>query len=349
MPPSRHSSTSHHSSSSRSSFSHSSSSHRSSSHSSSSHSSFSRSSFSGSSVSRHSSSSYKSSAPSYGHISGSGYRSAPVSTPTLPRPRYNQPQGYHVGKNNPTPKEYHCKKHDYVFYNTSWYSDHDGKYYKRGYYDETGKWYEDVLIKDVQTNEVRFVCPYCDTEVKAAWRIGEKPSCPNCSAQLQEIEADEIDNSRFSGAGRRFQSDPDLLTRIICFSILGLIVLGLGIPAVRQLREESPSETYSITATQSAPSSYFVEELGRSCPWDSYSESYYDSITDCYFWYNDEVDIPTWQYWYESISSDFGDYGWMEYDEYEGKWYIEADYGNWIELPDNYATDDLWYIHELYE
>ena len=32
----------------------------------------------------------------------------------------------------------------------------------------------------------------------------------------------------------------------------------------------------------------------------------------------------------------------MEHDE-DG-WWIEASYGNWIQLPDKYPTDNLWYI-----
>ena len=56
------------------------------------------------------------------------------------------------------------------------------------------------------------------------------------------------------------------------------------------------------------------------------------------------MDPPVWQYWYEGISSDYGDYGWMEHDD-DG-WYIEKDHGEWIKLPDKYGTDGLWYIED---
>ena len=68
----------------------------------------------------------------------------------------------------------------------------------------------------------------------------------------------------------------------------------------------------------------------------------FDEDSDCWLWYTTEVDPPVWQYWVEGISSDFGDYGWMEHDE-DG-WWIEASNGNWIELPDRYDADGLWYI-----
>ncbi|MBO5520499.1 MAG: hypothetical protein J5973_02355 [Eubacterium sp.] len=78
--------------------------------------------------------------------------------------------------------------------------------------------------------------------------------------------------------------------------------------------------------------------------WDVDADSYYDEDSDCWVWYNTDVEPPIWQYWYEGISSDFGDYGWMEHDE-DG-WFIEESYGNWIELPSEYDTEALWYIEE---
>lgn len=77
-------------------------------------------------------------------------------------------------------------------------------------------------------------------------------------------------------------------------------------------------------------------------PWNSDYESWYDSGTDCYVWYNTDVSPRVWQYWYEGISSDYGDYGWMEHDS-DG-WWIEASQNNWIKLPSRYNTSNLWYI-----
>ena len=87
-----------------------------------------------------------------------------------------------------------------------------------------------------------------------------------------------------------------------------------------------------------------MKALGRSCDWDAKHECYYDVKTDCYFWYNDTTKTHTWQYWYEGISSDYGDYGWMEYDTTEKTWYIEVSDGNWTELPERYDQSRLWHI-----
>ena len=55
------------------------------------------------------------------------------------------------------------------------------------------------------------------------------------------------------------------------------------------------------------------------------------------------MEPPIWQYWYTGISDQFGDYGVMEYDTEEGRWYIQTENG-WEELPSEYVTDYLWYI-----
>ena len=78
--------------------------------------------------------------------------------------------------------------------------------------------------------------------------------------------------------------------------------------------------------------------------WDSDADSYYDASTECWLWYNTDVEPPIWQYWYEGISSDYGDYGWMEHDS--SGWYIEKSQNNWIQLPAQYDTSKLWYIVE---
>lgn len=98
---------------------------------------------------------------------------------------------------------------------------------------------------------------------------------------------------------------------------------------------------YEATAVQD---SYYVKSLDRSCDWNDEYQCYYDKETDCYFWYNNTTKTHTWQYWYEGISSDFGDYGWMEWDKSEQEWYIEEYDGNWIILPDEYDRSRLWHV-----
>ncbi len=91
----------------------------------------------------------------------------------------------------------------------------------------------------------------------------------------------------------------------------------------------------------------YVDAIGRTCKWDSEYESYYDKTTDCYFWKNDTIDPPQWQYWYEDISSDYGDYGWMEYDFDEKIWYIEVSDDRWEPLPEKYDTTELWHFSTI--
>ena len=100
-------------------------------------------------------------------------------------------------------------------------------------------------------------------------------------------------------------------------------------------------EQYEATAVQN---SYYVKSIDRTCEWNDEFDCYYDPVTDCYFWYNDTTKTHTWQYWYEGISSDYGDYGWMEWDSTEQQWYIEVSDGEWTLLPAEYDRSYLWHV-----
>ena len=76
--------------------------------------------------------------------------------------------------------------------------------------------------------------------------------------------------------------------------------------------------------------------------WSSGDDSYYDSASGLYLWYNTDLSPNLWQYWYEPISGDYGDYGWMEYEN--GVWYIEAEQAQWLPVPASYDTAPLWHI-----
>jgi hypothetical protein len=80
----------------------------------------------------------------------------------------------------------------------------------------------------------------------------------------------------------------------------------------------------------------------KSLYWDEAEQNYLEPESGLWLWYNTEVDPPLWQYWYEPISADFGDYGWMEYEN--GRWYIELDAEQWGELPEEYDASVLWHI-----
>ena len=93
---------------------------------------------------------------------------------------------------------------------------------------------------------------------------------------------------------------------------------------------------YSITSNQS--------EAKYVLKYDQYEDSYYCPELDEWFWHNTDVVPSVWQYWTESISGDYGDYGWMEHDS-DG-WWIEASSGNWIMVPTYYDTSKLIYIEQ---
>ena len=85
-----------------------------------------------------------------------------------------------------------------------------------------------------------------------------------------------------------------------------------------------------------------ADDYEKMLRWNNEYESYYDKESDCYLWYNTEILPNQWQYWYEGISSDYGDYGWMEY-EPDG-WFIEERESEWYLLPDKYDTSKLWHL-----
>ena len=104
-----------------------------------------------------------------------------------------------------------------------------------------------------------------------------------------------------------------------------------------------PGYMVKFVASEDFSDTIYVDAIGRECHWHS-SGNYYDSVTDCYFWLNTNVYPAIWQYWYEGISSDFGDFGWMEYDFEENQWYIEESKGYWAVLPDKYDQSKLWHM-----
>ena len=372
MPPSRHSSSSHSShSSSRSSSSRSYSSHSSSSHSSSSRSSSSRSSYSSSSrgPSGHSSSSHSSSSYSGSASRGSG---AP---PRPNRPRVNQPTGYvSSGGSGLRPRTIYGRRHDYVYYPTPWVDTSTGTRFEKGYYDENGKRYEDVAFrgKDGMYRNVLCHCAYCGQDALMDLNAGDvgvkQLQCPSCGAPLEirSLLDDEQQLGSFTyGQDASSPAQPRKRRRGCLISVIVtiLVLVALEIYGAYLLRNEpSPDPSQQLlsisdsyydynqddplllvqTGEQSFRPAESGETVSRTLFWDAESESFYDPETECWLWYNIDMDPPVWQYWVEGISSDYGDYGWMEHDD--TGWYIEVSYGNWIEVPASYDTSSLWYI-----
>lgn len=285
---------------------------------------------------------------SHSRTTRTGTFSTPRVQPPAPRPRRNQPSGFVPMAAYMTLRHLYGRSHDYVYYPNGWTAA-DGRVYEGGYYDEDGNRYGNVVIENEETV---LTCEYCGSQTKVVWKEGLAPTCENCGAPLKiDLEDKPQEGTQAAGndgavnvtrAGRRSP-----LTIIIAV----LVVIGLlrTCSALMASSDDSSGAYYGpyedeeyIDADET--SSIYVEEIGRTCYLDG--EDYYDPDTECWFYFNEDAGV--WQYWYEGISSDYGDYGWMEYDYGEDKWYIEKDYGNWIELPSRYTEqfDYLWHFSE---
>lgn len=373
MPPNRHSSSSH---SSRSSASRSSSrSSGSAFRSSGSHSSAARSSRGPGS---HSSSS-RSSKPFSGSsgVTRGGRQPSPE-IESMGRPRVNQPVGYLIsGILQPT--IYYGRRHDYVYYPEAWTDTASGTHYERGYYDENGQRYESVAFQENGKYEnVACHCPYCGTDhlltLDGTDGSTRKLQCPNCGAPVEiRSELDEIlpeNNDTHVSASEEsprpfFEKPQDKKghsLRNILIAFLILLGLGTGYQRLRARQYADPvpqSTVQQIQITNTADEKpVYLEKIGpvsyretsstvydgKVLVWDADAACYFDEESDCWLWYNTDVRPALWQYWYEDISSEFGEFGWMEHDT-DG-WYIESSAGNWIPLPAEYDADELWYIDE---
>ena len=341
MPPRGHSSSSH---SSRSHSSHSSSHHSSSSHSSRSYSS-------SRSYGSHSSSSH------------SSYYSQPVA-----RPRVNQPTGYSHESVNPSRRIY-AKHHDYVCYPVPWTDETTGQEFREGYYDENGKWYNKLIYEtNGRYENVPCKCEYCGQESFVTLTSEtDLPKCPGCGAWLKVNAALEqytpapSYKKNGNGPANAYVVGLALFILFLIGAFLWQVVTEELKPAVEQARngsaytdDRSSGDTVSnpdifgnmLCLTIAGDNAFVIDEDGadKVLPWDYGQESYYDFESDCYLWYNTDVSPNLWQYWYEGISSDYGDYGWMEFEN--GDWYIEESEGNWVLLPSSYDTSDLWHIED---
>ena len=350
-----------------------------SSHSFSSHSS--RSSFSShssrsySSPSHHSYSSHSSFGNGFSSTGRRSYRSAPI--PPI-RPRRQQPTGYNINV-NPAPRYFHCTHHTYVFYPTSWIDTASGTEYRSGYYDENGTYYKELNNNNNFSDGLLLQCPYCETSKVVKWSEAEGTidmTCPNCSAQM-EIKSSvdklisESDSEDIAVDYTRNQSSSPAFSNFIRILIIIVVLFSIWSFMRRFIQPTSyQSQPYYDNPTTYNNDYYNIpsnpEIFGETIRvkkdinqglkisnsgsydytlvWDDYEESYYCEELDEWFWYNNYVEPAVWQYWKESISSDYGDYGWMEHDS-EG-WWIEVSENNWGKVPNYYDTSKLAYIEK---
>ena len=220
-------------------------------------------------------------------------------------------------------------------------------------------------------------CPYCDSKFEYnESKIDDitELKCPNCGAKLEKEDIDvsvapkknilrpPTDYSdRYSSTTKNNNKKSKkedirflILIAIASIAIGSMMIIAIALALSKYnsnidsdvIVNDTDNTIINNTDTvkeQQEENSLYVSEIGRTC-YLLEDGNYYDPVTDCYFWYNTDVYPNTWQYWYEGISSDYGDYGWMEYDESEGLWYIQVSEYDWIVLPNEYYTSYLWYI-----
>lgn len=84
------------------------------------------------------------------------------------------------------------------------------------------------------------------------------------------------------------------------------------------------------------------DDPDRILEWDDKFCGYYDDLSDGYVWY--DAKRKNWKYWFNGISTDYKDYGWMVCQK--SGWKIQKDYDDWIKLPEKYDRSKLWYIKQ---
>lgn len=286
----------------------------------------------------------------------------------IERPRSNQPTGYDPARHfNVRPYPRYCVKHNYMYYPFSWTDEATGRSYQKGYYDETGAYYENVVFRsEGKYKDVICKCEYCDTVSKIDWTEGGALICPQCGGTMQILSAlDEYTQDPNYDKVRTHADYVDYSQRnrslnkrnmLFIFSAVFLITMVLVMAFVNKTRSigyyEGPavvdpvdSDEDNIYLKNTAPgvsTVTFDGDYDRILYWDEDEQSYHEPDSDLWLWYNIEVDPPIWQYWYEPISGDYGDYGWMEWEN--GAWFIEAERDSWIRVPDGYDLSPLWHI-----
>lgn len=337
-------------------------------------SSSSRSSFSSSSWSRpssHSGSSHSSLSGSYNsnrnsrHLSErttiNNYYSGPR---VIVRPRMYQPIGYYnpwglTSWFRPRPTIYYCVNHNYTYYPESWTS--GGTTYKSGYYDENGKHYDEKPFIEKQPNRIYTKCPNCGYVKDYDYmKFEELENCPKCGTRMNIINDDD---DIFIRSESYDEETPiwEYILKVISYIVIGAFICLLPFMLLRSCsRIISTANEYTVTTQEQnnisqfnanskvlylrkSGSNYTIVNSSNDADKVLYKDAddnFFDEETGLYLYYAKEYDV--WQYWYEPISSNFGDYGWMEHDS-DG-WWIEVDHDNWINVPSNYSTSELWYI-----
>jgi ribosomal protein S27E len=284
----------------------------------------------------------------------------------------NQPGGWDVKQHRNRPATTHyCVGHNYIYYPDAWMDAVSGIMHQRGYYDENGEYYDKIVFRrDGKYMNVVCSCPYCGTETTITIDDDTPLKCPYCGNAM-EVKSYVDEYTQDPSYTYRSENERRSLNKFLTvfFILFGLSFL-LPFLFVFGMFVFMPSSSYdgyytdyeyddssSVSNTDIFGTTIYLDYVGdntytisddgsdtydKKLTWDCGSDCYYDKDSDCYLWYNTDVAPNLWQYWYEGISSDYGDYGWMEYEP--GVWYIETSQGSWYELDDNYISDRLWHF-----
>lgn len=269
-----------------------------------------------------------------------------------------------------------CKNHDYMYYNESWQDETTGTLYRKGYYDETGTYYdaENIVFKKPDGSyEAHYKCDYCGTDLETNWKEGFYPTCKNCGAEMNKtpVFVDEIlDLGHVSNTNTRTASRgiPKIVKKLLIAYIGAVFLFQLyGLASVHMLSKvskEAQKEVQESAAPQQETNLelfgvvVYLDEISentyRICSaqddyekyisWNYSVDAYYDSETDCYLWYNTDVSPNLWQYWYDDIAGD-NYYGWMECEGDD--WYIEVSDSDWKLYEGD--TSKLWHIENAFD
>lgn len=113
------------------------------------------------------------------------------------RLRIGQPKGF--SKDNHSEGSvmfYHCYNHDYVYYPENWIDEEDEVRNLKGYYDENGEYYKNIVFSKNGVFECDVTCHNCEKTNHIFWSTEAIPNCPECNETFAEeinlIEKDEI-------------------------------------------------------------------------------------------------------------------------------------------------------------
>lgn len=227
----------------------------------------------------------------------------------------------------------------------------------------------------------KYNCPFCGGRVEGRPSTDGLQSmvCPNCGGALSEGDAiveptpqpvvqtvQTVQTPTYSNPAPRSTYRPtrtyrpgchplrsignffSSLVKLVIFLVVLFVVCGIAFYINDKFSSnDNGHDDYYYEEYDDRPERHdpiYVPALGRDVAWDTEYETYYDRQTDCYFFLNTDMDPPIWQYWFEGVSSDYGsNYGWLEWDARENRWYVQTGSNTWQPLPEEKGSD-LWHF-----